>query len=117
MRKIQATKAKSDFASLLDKVERGETFIITRHGKPVARIVPETGRRQAKIEKALHDIEKLRKMTGKISLAEILSARHEATNTELYALIPPRRAAAAPRARRRRERSDARKSADRPVRA
>lgn len=34
-------EAKTKFSELLDKVERGEEIIVTRHGKAVARIVPE----------------------------------------------------------------------------
>ena len=41
MRSIQSAEAKARFSSLLDEVERGETIVITRHGKPIARIVPE----------------------------------------------------------------------------
>jgi antitoxin (DNA-binding transcriptional repressor) of toxin-antitoxin stability system len=31
--------------ALLDRVQKGEEIVITRHGKPVARLVPETGAR------------------------------------------------------------------------
>ena len=40
MREIQASEAKTHLPSLLDEVERGETLIITRHGKPIAEIKP-----------------------------------------------------------------------------
>ena len=40
MREVQASEAKVHLLRLLDAVERGETVIITRHGKPIARIVP-----------------------------------------------------------------------------
>ena len=33
--------AKTHLSSLLDKVEAGEQVLITRHGKPVARLIPE----------------------------------------------------------------------------
>lgn len=39
MIKVGAFEAKTQFSALLDKVERGEDVIITRHGKPVARLV------------------------------------------------------------------------------
>lgn len=41
MREIGAFEAKNTFGSLLDLVERGEEIVITRHGKPVARMVRE----------------------------------------------------------------------------
>jgi prevent-host-death family protein len=44
MRKIQASEAKVHLRQLLDEVERGETLIITRHGRHIARIVPEVDR-------------------------------------------------------------------------
>jgi len=39
MVKIGAYEAKTQFSALLDRVEQGEDVIITRHGKPVARLV------------------------------------------------------------------------------
>ena len=43
MRQIGAFEAKNTLGSLLDCVERGEEIVITRHGKPVARLVPNSG--------------------------------------------------------------------------
>jgi len=40
MREIQASDAKTHLPRILDDVERGETVRITRHGRPIARIVP-----------------------------------------------------------------------------
>ncbi len=77
MREIQASDAKTHLPQLLDDVERGETLIITRHGRAIARIVPEAHRRQEEIDEAVEAIKELRKRTGKITLDELLSARHE----------------------------------------
>jgi prevent-host-death family protein len=77
MREIQASEAKTHLPQLLDDVERGETIVITRHGRPIARIVPETQRRQEEIDKAIEAIKALRKRTGKITVDELLSAKHE----------------------------------------
>lgn len=77
MREIQASKAKAHLSRILDEVERGETVIITRHGRAIARIVPEAERRQEEIDRAITDIKALRRTTGRISLGELLSARHE----------------------------------------
>ncbi|MGA8273840.1 MAG: type II toxin-antitoxin system prevent-host-death family antitoxin [Candidatus Sulfotelmatobacter sp.] len=41
---IGAFEAKNTLGSLLDRVERGEEIVITRHGKAVARLVPADGR-------------------------------------------------------------------------
>ena len=77
MREIQASEAKVHLPQLLDDVERGETLIITRHGRRIARIVPEVDRHQEEIDKALAGIRALRGRTGKITVGELLSARDE----------------------------------------
>ncbi len=77
MREVQASEAKARLPSLLDEVERGEIVIITRHGRPIARIIPEADRRQAKIDRALADLEAFRQTMPRIPLEEMLSARHE----------------------------------------
>ena len=77
MRQIQASEAKTKFLQLLDDVERGDTLIITRHGKPIARLSPETERRQAEIEAAMEGIRALRPKFGRITVKELLSARDE----------------------------------------
>jgi prevent-host-death family protein len=77
MREVQASEAKAHLPSLLDAVERGETIVITRHGKPIARIVPEADRRQAEFDRVITEIEEFRKTMPRIRLEELLSARHE----------------------------------------
>lgn len=41
MASVTAFEAKTRFGKLLERVTRGEQIVITRHEKPVARIVPE----------------------------------------------------------------------------
>ena len=77
MRQIQASEAKVHLLSLLDQVERGETVVITRHRRPIARIIPEANRRQAEIDQALANIRRLQKRTGSITRRELLSASDE----------------------------------------
>jgi prevent-host-death family protein len=43
IREVGAFQAKNTLGTLLDRVEQGEEIVITRHGKPVARLVPNTG--------------------------------------------------------------------------
>jgi prevent-host-death family protein len=76
MREVQASDAKVHLPQLLDDVERGETIIVTRHGRAIARIVPEALQRQEEIDRAIDTIKGLRQRTGKITDAELLSARH-----------------------------------------
>lgn len=42
MREVGAFEAKNKLGTLLDWVENGEEVVITRHGKPVARLIPNT---------------------------------------------------------------------------
>jgi len=43
MMEIGAFEAKNTLGSLLDRVEQGEEIVITRHGRPVARLIPSSG--------------------------------------------------------------------------
>ena len=74
---LQLIEAKTHLPRLLDEVERGETLIITRHGRRIARIVPEVDRRQEEVDSAIGRITALRSRATRISLAELLSARDE----------------------------------------
>jgi prevent-host-death family protein len=42
-RSLTATEAKAKILALLDDVEAGDEIEITRHGRPVARLVPASG--------------------------------------------------------------------------
>lgn len=43
MDQIGAFEAKNKLGALLDRVEAGEEIVITRHGRAVARLVPNVG--------------------------------------------------------------------------
>jgi prevent-host-death family protein len=73
----QASEAKAKWAELLDEVERGRSIRITRHGKTIARVVPEGEVRTAEVAEAIERLEALREKTRKAPLAEILASRHE----------------------------------------
>lgn len=77
MREIQASEAKAHLPQLLDDVERGETLIITRHGRAIARIVPEVDRRQEEVDRAIASIRALRERNKRVTVEELLSARDE----------------------------------------
>jgi prevent-host-death family protein len=80
-REVQSSAAKTHLPQLLDEVERGATIVITRHGRPIARLVPDEEGRQARVAEALEAIKKLgrqiRKEHGPTTLDEILAWRHE----------------------------------------
>lgn len=77
MREIQASEAKTHLPRLLDEVERGETLIITRHGKAIARLSPESERKRSEVRAAIESIRELRRGNPRVTVEEILSARDE----------------------------------------
>jgi prevent-host-death family protein len=77
MQTIQASEAKTHLLRILDDVERGESVIITRHGKEIARLVPQVEIDRERVERAFQSILEIRKRTKPVSLQEILSARDE----------------------------------------
>ena len=78
---IGAYDAKARLSELLDRVERGEHIVITRHGKPVARLVPERGHDVAEALAAVERLTALRKELAargvRITQAEIRAMRDE----------------------------------------
>lgn len=77
MRTIQASEAKTHLPQLLDDVERGETLVITRHGRAIARIVPESSKRQEEIDQVVSEIQAARKGKKRVTVRQILAARDE----------------------------------------
>ena len=75
MAEIGAFEAKNTFGGLLDRVERGEEIIITRRGKPVARLAPlvENFDRQKALEAVVRLRESRKGVTlGGISIRELI---------------------------------------------
>ncbi|MGD0095760.1 MAG: type II toxin-antitoxin system prevent-host-death family antitoxin [Terracidiphilus sp.] len=77
MQTIQASEAKTHFLRILDDVERGESIIVTRHGKEVAVISPKAQMDRERVERAIEGMRTLRQRIGKASLEEILSMKDE----------------------------------------
>ncbi len=63
MREVGTLEARKSLSALLELVEKGEEITITRHGKPVARLVPpaRTEEQKAKAREAVAAIRELRK--------------------------------------------------------
>jgi prevent-host-death family protein len=61
MSSVGAYEAKTHLPRLLDEVAGGETIVITKHGVPVARLVPPDGSTRGDIGKAIDDLRELRK--------------------------------------------------------
>ena len=60
MREIGAYEAKTHLPKLLEQVEKGERFIITRHGRAVAELAPVGARSESDVRRALKDLRSLR---------------------------------------------------------
>lgn len=79
MREIRATEAKARLAQLLSAVERGESFAITRHGRPIAHLVPADAGTRSAVCAAIARFRARRAGWGKtgVTLGDILAARAE----------------------------------------
>ena len=73
---VGAFDAKTNFSALLERVERGEQIVITRRGKPVARLMPIATARKVKVSDAMARLRKLRKgaTLGGLSWKELRDA-------------------------------------------
>lgn len=71
MHEVQIVDSNAHLHQLIDAVERGGTVIITRHGRAIARIVPETERRTSQTRQTMQEIAALRQTLPRPSLAEI----------------------------------------------
>jgi prevent-host-death family protein len=59
MTRVTAFDAKTRFGELLDRVSKGEEVVITRHDKPVARLVPEGEPRADEVRRAIGGLREL----------------------------------------------------------
>jgi prevent-host-death family protein len=58
---IGAFEAKTHFSQIIDKVAHGADFVVTKRGKPVAKIIPFQKEPEMTWEEALEEFKKLRK--------------------------------------------------------
>ena len=76
MTTVSAYEAKTHLPRLIRAVERGETVIITRHGKPVAQLGPIQDRSRD-VAEVIERMKRARARRPKVTVEEILSARDE----------------------------------------
>ena len=72
MAKVTASEAKTRFGEMLDRVARGEEVVITRHDKPVARLIREPAPRLDEIRRSvqgLRDLQQSIRLRSKAKLA------------------------------------------------
>lgn len=60
---IGAFEAKTHLSALLDRVAGGEEVVITKHGKPVARLVGAQSMERGRMDDAIATLKQLRKKT------------------------------------------------------
>jgi prevent-host-death family protein len=83
MRKVRAADMKTELDQLLLAVEQGQSVVITRHGRPVARLTPDgaaaaASQGRGEDVRAVQDrIRAFRRKMPRLTVEEILSARHE----------------------------------------
>jgi prevent-host-death family protein len=82
MAKVTAFEAKTRFGELLDRVSRGEEVVITRHDKPVARLIPEGAQRLDEVRRSVQGLRDLqqqirRRSKAKLSNREVRAAIDE----------------------------------------
>lgn len=77
MQTIGAYEAKTHLPRLLERVEQGETLTITRHGRPIARLVPVEADDRERAAQAARRIEERRKHLGQATVAELIESIHE----------------------------------------
>lgn len=75
-RSVGAYEAKTHLPRLLDEVARGRTIIITKHGVPVARLVPANNEARGGTDEIIEELRRFRKdnRLGGLSLREMIEA-------------------------------------------
>ena len=67
MARVSAFEAKTRFRELLERVARGEEIVITRHDRPVARMVPEGAPRLEDVRRAVEGPRELQRRIARRS--------------------------------------------------
>lgn len=82
MSSITAIEAGARFGEILDRVVRGEEVVITRHDKPVARLVPEGQGNRVEVRAAVAGLRQLRE-----SIRARKKGRAKLTDAEVRAAV------------------------------
>ncbi len=60
--KIGAFEAKTHFSQIIEKVQHGADFVITKRGKPVAKIIPFEQEQEMTFKEAVEKLMEMRKL-------------------------------------------------------
>lgn len=82
MGQVTAFEAKTRFGELLERVAKGEEVVITRHDKPVARLIPEGAQRRDEVRRSVQGLRDLQhrirlRSKARLSADEVRSAIEE----------------------------------------
>jgi len=82
MATVTAFEAKTRFGELLERVSKGEEVVITRHDRPVARLIPEGVPRLDQVRRSIQGLRDLqlrirRRSRAKLSDREVRAAIEE----------------------------------------
>jgi prevent-host-death family protein len=58
---VGAFEAKTQLSALLERVARGEEVVITKHGRPVAKLVPAAVHDRERVAETIRKLKELRK--------------------------------------------------------
>ena len=71
MTTVTAVEAEARFGELLERVAKGEEVVITRHDKPVARLVPEGAQRLDDVRRSVEGLRDLQQRIRRRSKARL----------------------------------------------
>ena len=80
MKSVGAFHAKTHFSQLLDEVANGQSITITRHGEPVAQLIPAKPLRDPReLHKLVEEIKQTRKgrSLGRIRIKDLTHEGHK----------------------------------------
>ena len=77
MESIGAFDAKTRLSELLARADGGESFVITKHGRPIARLVPDSGPDSESVAAAAARLRSFRGELKDVSPTALRDARHE----------------------------------------
>jgi prevent-host-death family protein len=75
MESVGSYEAKTHLPALLERVAKGEEFVITKHGVPIARLVPVDQNQQRDVRSVIEELKQFRKghILGGLSVREMIN--------------------------------------------
>lgn len=77
IKSVGAFEAKTRLSELLERASRGETIVITRHGHPVARLVPGGSQDRERVAETVERLRALRGSLADLTIDDLVAARRD----------------------------------------